>query len=324
MSATHSIATAPRLRRALAAVVVAGTGLSVGACAQLGSTSPQLSALQAAAAKPATDSRTELQKATEYWGKAYAEDPRDAQNALNYARNLKALGEKRQALAVMQQAVVFHGSNRAIIGEYGRLALEFDQVSVAQKLLEQADDPTNPDWKVISARGTVLAKQNLFRDAIPFYEKALKLAPDEASLLNNLALAHAMDGNADKAEEILKRAAVAKGNNEARISQNLALVLGLQGKYDEATLTGANTLSADKAAENSAYMRRLVKIEPKPLPKVAAKAPEKAPESKAAEKAVDKKTADKKPPLKGAAGDDVAADTSAGWATQVAAVKKTR
>ena len=80
-------------------------------------------------------------------------------------------------------------------------------MSVAQKLLEQADDPTNPDWRVISARGTVLAKQGSYRDAIPLYERALALAPDQASVLNNLALAHAMEGHPDKAEPLLKRAA---------------------------------------------------------------------------------------------------------------------
>ena len=86
---------------------------------------------------------------------------------------------------------------------------------MAQKLLEQADDPANPDWKVISARGTVLAKQGLYRDAIPFYERALALAPDQPSVLNNLALAHAMEGNADKAEPLLKQAAAAGGQRRA-------------------------------------------------------------------------------------------------------------
>ena len=29
----------------------------------------------------------------------------------------------------------------------GRLALEFDQVAVAEKLLAMADDPLKPDWR---------------------------------------------------------------------------------------------------------------------------------------------------------------------------------
>ena len=215
-----------------------------------------------ATATATPDTRTDLQKATEYWGKEFAKNPRDAQNALNYARNLKALGEKRQALAVLQQASVFHGAHRGLNAEYGRLALEFDQVSLAAKLLEQADDPTNPDWKLISARGTVLAKQGRYRDAIAFYERALVLAPEQASILNNLALAHAMEGHPDKAEPLLKRAAAA-GGNEPRVGQNLALVLGLQGKYDEAKLTAARDLPADNAAANVDYVRNIVKLEPK-------------------------------------------------------------
>lgn len=281
---------------------MAGAGLMLGACSQLSSFPTQLADAQAAGpatsvagATPAADTRTELQKATEYWGKAYAKNPRDAQSALNYARNLKAMGEKRQALAVLQQASVFNGQHRGINSEYGRLALEFEQVSLAAKLLEQADDPTNPDWRVISARGTVLAKQSRYRDAIALYERALTLAPDQASILNNLALAHAMEGHPEKAEPLLRQASAA-GGNEARVAQNLALVLGLQGKYDEAKLAAARDLPADNAAANVDYVRSMVKLEPKPL-QTAADRP--------------------KPELKGAAAEEGAA--ASGWVPHVAA-----
>ena len=161
--------------RAVHILASAGISLLAGACSQLGSTAPQLAAVappdnpatKVAAAKPATppaDNRSELMKATEYWGEAYNKNPRDAQTALNYARNLKALGEKRQALAVLQQVSLTNSTHRGINAEYGRLALEFDQVSLAQKLLEQSEDPTNPDWRIISARGTVLAKQGRYRE----------------------------------------------------------------------------------------------------------------------------------------------------------------
>jgi Flp pilus assembly protein TadD len=251
--------------------VVIAIGMLAGGCSsQLGSAQALLDGAKApnlaeAMNPPTPDGRSELQKATEYWGKAYAKDPKDAKAAINYAKNLKALGEKQQALVVLQQASIFHGTNRALNAEYGRLALEFDQVSLAQKLLEQADDPANPDWRVISARGTVLAKQGVYRDAITYYQRALALAPNEASILNNLALAHAMLGEADKAEPLLKRAAAAGGSNEARVSQNLSLVLALQGKNDEAKVAGARNLPADKAAANVDYVRSIVSSETKPL-----------------------------------------------------------
>jgi Flp pilus assembly protein TadD len=270
MSGIGTIGAARKSPRARSLLFIAGIGLLAGGCSsQLGSAQALLTAAQApnfaeATNPPVQDGRSDLQKATEYWGKAYSKDPRDAKTAINYAKNLKALGEKQQALVVLQQTSVYHGTNRSLNAEYGRLALEFDQISLAQKLLEQADDPANPDWRVISARGTVLAKQGIYKDAITHYQRALTLSPNEASILNNLALAHAMLGEADKAEPLLKRAAAA-GGKDARVSQNLALVLGLQGKYDEAKVAGARDLSADKAAENVDYVRSIVNLEPKPL-----------------------------------------------------------
>jgi Flp pilus assembly protein TadD len=278
------------------ALAIASIGLLLSACAQ-GASLSQMTKAPAAekittSAVPGTpaaaaDTRSELQKATEYWGTAYSKNPNDAQAGLNYAKNLKALGEKRQALAILQSLAAVNADNRAVTGEYGRLALEFDQVSLAQTLLEKADDPANPDWRIVSARGTVLAKQGLYRDAIPYYEKALMLAPDKASILSNLALAHTMDGHPEKAEPLLKRAAEA-GSKDARVNQNLALVLGLQGKYDEAKLAAVRTGAPDKATENVDYVREIVKLKAKPLsPEVANAEPKAAGEAsvKQAEKA---------------------------------------
>jgi Flp pilus assembly protein TadD len=126
--------------------------------------------------------------------KAYAENPRSADAALNYARRLRAAGDKQQAFVVLRQAASIHTGHRGILSEYGRLAHELDQVELAQRLLEEADDPANADWRAISARGTVLAKQGKYREAIPLYERALALAPNQASILNNLALALTMEG----------------------------------------------------------------------------------------------------------------------------------
>jgi Flp pilus assembly protein TadD len=213
------------------------------------------------ATDPSAKPLTELEKATDYWGKAYKKDPTDAKPAINYAKNLKALGQKEQALHVLQAAHKYHPSNRQLNSEYGRLALELDQYGAAQKLLEQADDPTHPDWRTISARGTVLAKQGKFAEAIPHFERALAASPGQASVLNNLAIARAMDGQPEKAEALLRQAAADGNSDNPKISQNLSLVLGLQGKYDEAKSAGKKNLSEDSASEDVSYLRQMVKLE---------------------------------------------------------------
>lgn len=209
--------------------------LLMGACAHTGA--PQLGLDQSSgrtlAYQQQSDSRSELEKAIAHWGNQFSQNPRDKTAAISYVLNLKAAGQKKTALSVLQQASIYHANDPDFSSEYGRLALEFGQVGLAQKLLANAYDPQNPDWRVISAQGTVLAKQGDYKGAIPYYERALQLAPDQPSLVNNLAMALAADGQPGPAEPLLRRAA-ADPDADPKVHQNLALVLNLQGKSAEA------------------------------------------------------------------------------------------
>lgn len=208
-----------------------------------------------------TSPQNELQKATIYWGNEYAKKPAELRPALNYAKDLKAMGEKEKALAVLQQASLLHGNDQELAGEYGRLALELEQVGIANQMLTMADDPTKPDWRIVSARGTVMAKQGKYSDAVPFYERALTLSPNNPTVMNNLAMAYAMTGDAKKAEQILRQALSAPGA-APKVRENLALVLGLQGRYDESKAVAAGVLNSDTASANAAYLKQMVRLEP--------------------------------------------------------------
>lgn len=224
-------------------VAVVSMTLTLGGCAQLGDFNFSLSSLVGAGkdAPPAVAGgsgaaegpTSELQKATTYWAKEAGKNPRDMTAQLNYARNLKAMGRKQEAFSVLQAAYLYNADKNEFLSEYGRLALDLGQVATAAPLLERADDPAKPDWRIISARGTVMAKQGQYKEAIPFFERARDMAPSQTSLLNNLAMAYAMDGQAAKAEELLRQAQDA-GAADPRIKQNLALILQLQGKKAEA------------------------------------------------------------------------------------------
>ena len=320
-------------RRTLAALAASlmlggcGQVLNPGATDLLSLNTPPHSQMRQAQANEPAQSGDELRKATEYWGDAYAKNPRDLKIALSYARNLKAMGEKGRAMAVLQQASIFHGESRELAGEYGRLALDLDQVNIAKQLLAGADDPGHPDWRIVSARGTVLAKEGKYGEAIPFYERALSLAHDQPSLLSNLALAYAMNGEPARAAAMLRQASSA--DTSPRIRQNLALVLGLQGKYDEAKLVAARDLSADKASDNAAYLRQVVKLDPKDVPnseagtEVAAWTTEQKAETAAAPVHAVQKLA-QVPVDVAAVGDEGAVVDSPKWAAQTKAAAPSR
>lgn len=165
------------------------------------------------AAKP---SKSELDKAIDYWGKQYEKSPKDIKAALAYARNLKAANRKQEAFGVLQTASILHGDNKELASEYGRSALDFNQVQLAQSLLTMAHDPSNPDWRLISALGTVQAKQGNYAEAIPLYEQARAMSHDQPSILNNLALAYAADGQPQKAEEMIR---IAAENGDGKVEQ---------------------------------------------------------------------------------------------------------
>jgi Flp pilus assembly protein TadD len=249
-------------------IAVLAMAAMTGACSSLGDDTglDLLASSQPPAAEAAPGMggmlQTELAQATDYWGKKYAKNPQDAQAALSYAKNLKALGRKSEAFQVLQQAAQFNNQDKQIASEYGRLALELDQTSLAEQLLAFADDPLRPDWRVMSARGAALAKQGKYKEAVQHLERANQLAPDRASVQNNLALAYAMSGDPQRAEGLLRQA-VSRDSSNVKTRQNLALVLGLQGKYDEATQVGATAVSLNEAKQNTALVRQMVKLDPK-------------------------------------------------------------
>lgn len=245
---------ATRLVRRTGTVAVLAASLSLGACAGDlgfgGGSEPELSVADKGGGRP----QSELEKATEYWGKQVVQSPRDGKAVLNYARNLKAMGRKQEALQALQASYIYNGDNREYVSEYGRLALELGQVGTAASLLERADDPAKPDWRVVSARGTALAKQGKYKEAVAFFERARELAPQQASVLNNLAMAYAMDGQAEKAEGMLRDAA-AKENADPKIRQNLALVRSLQGKPEEDPSAAGNAQPAPAVASAASMPR---------------------------------------------------------------------
>jgi Flp pilus assembly protein TadD len=81
--------------------------------------------------------------------------------------------------------------------------------------------------------------------------------PDEPSVLSNLGLSYALSKNLPKAEETLRRAAAQPGA-EPKVRQNLALVVGLQGRFQEAEGIARGDLSPDEAAANVVYLRQML------------------------------------------------------------------
>jgi Flp pilus assembly protein TadD len=196
-------------------------------------------------------------RAVEVYGERYRANPKDADAALAYGQALRATGQQGQAAAVLEQATIAHPGNKALLAGYGRALADNGNSQAAFDVLSRAHSPDNPDWRILSVQGTALDKLGKHEEARRYYASALKIVPDEPSVLSNLGLSYVLTKELPRAEETLRRA-YANGRADARVRQNLALVVGLQGRFAEAEDIVKADLPADEAAANVAYLRQML------------------------------------------------------------------
>lgn len=209
-----------------------------------------------AMASAAPQASADWRRTADAWGERYRANPKDPTAAVNYAKALRALGQRAQAASVLEQASIQHPRNMELLGAYGRALADVGNYQQALAVLNRAHTPDQPDWRILSAQGAVLDQMGRHDDAQRYYATALKIVPDEPSVLSNLGLSYALARDLPRAEATLRRAAAR--TRDPRVRQNLALVLGLQGRFAEAEQVARADLPPDEAAANVAYLRQML------------------------------------------------------------------
>jgi Flp pilus assembly protein TadD len=208
-------------------------------------------------ASPGPAGDADWRQAADAWGERYQANPNDPQAAIHYAQALRATGQRAQAVAVLEQASLRNPKNMDVLGAYGRALADDGNYEQALDVLGRAHTPDHPDWRILSVQGAVLDQMGRHEDARRYYETALKIVPEEPSVLSNLGLSYALSKDLPQAEAVLKRAA-AGARVDPRVRQNLALVVGLQGRFAEAEGIARADLPPDEASANVAYLRQML------------------------------------------------------------------
>jgi Flp pilus assembly protein TadD len=194
---------------------------------------------------------------TDPLGERYRANPRDSDAALRYGQALRANGQRAQALAVFEAATLANPNNKALLAAYGRSLADNGNFQQAFETLGRAHTPANPDWRILSVQGTTLDQMGRHEEARRYYDTALKIVPDEPSVLSNLGLSYMLSKDLAKSEQVLRRA-YTNPSADARVRQNLALVVGLQGRFAEAETIVKADLPPDEAAANVAYLKQML------------------------------------------------------------------
>src|SRR5690606_8141691 len=160
------------------------------------------------------------------------------------------------ALPIWQVAIA-HPTDRDVLAAYGKAQAAAGQLEPALATIQRAQTPDRPDWRLYSAEGAVLGQLGRSDEARAKYRLALNTKPDEPSIISNLGMSYVLSGDLKTAETYM-RSAAQKPTADSHVRQNLALVIGLQGRFAEAEEIAKRELSQQQADANVTYLRSML------------------------------------------------------------------
>src|SRR5690606_35824016 len=169
----------------------------------------------------------------------------------------RAAGLPQQASAALEGAMAAYPGDIEISVAYAKALTASGRFEQSLGVLDNVIRPDAPDWNALLVKGATLDQMGRNAEARALYAQAQVMAPGEASIETNLGLSYAMTDELPRAETHLRRAVPILGAT-AKTRQNLALVVGLQGRFDEARALYAAELPPAEVEANMAYIRALL------------------------------------------------------------------
>lgn len=174
---------------------------------------------------------------------------------LGWARNLRYVGQAKFAIEAMKRKFGVHGGDATFLIELGKAEIAASQAKAAVEHLKSAIEKGGDNWEAYNALGIGFDLLQSFEEAGDAYQKASKLSPGNAQVLNNQAISAALSGKLDRAISILENAPLA-ARRSSQIRQNLAFFYGLKGDLTKAGILAKLDLEDDEVRNNLAVFNR--------------------------------------------------------------------
>ena len=202
--------------------------------------------------------RRQLQRYTEDLGQRYDPQPDDKRDRDGLCPRAARKRRYDQAVAVAQRLAAKYPKDMQVLGAYGKALVEAGRLREAANVLPEAHTPDEPNWSILSAQGTV-------EDQLGDHDQAQGLlsrrAEDRAEPAGSpvqprpvLRLVEAIASGRSRRCGSLRRSPA----RTARVRQNLALVLSLEGKFNAAQTVAQQDLAPVDAAEDVASIRQMI------------------------------------------------------------------
>lgn len=183
-------------------------------------------------------------------------DPASEAAALGRARNLRYAGKPYDAVLFLDEQIARLGARPALRLELAKAHLADDAPAKALPLLLDLARAQPDNWEIHSALGILHDREGRMADGLAAHEKAFRLAPLEPQVANNLALALAMDGRIEQAVETLTTVAK-RSDAPVNALQNLALFHALRGDMERAEPLVRRALPPEMAEQSIRSLRMI-------------------------------------------------------------------
>jgi Flp pilus assembly protein TadD len=219
--------------------------------AQSDATTPRT---KASAADRAMARRSPPLAAAAFWAREADIDPTDAEAAIGLSQALRTMGNFDEAATALSKVLTINPDNVDGLMELARVQIARNQGFYAIEPARRAQALTPRDWRPVTLLAVAYEQAQRDDEALAAHRQAQALAPNNPTVLSNYAMYLAAHGDAAQAESLLRTAITLPGAT-IQMRQNLALVLGLQGRLAEAEKIARQDLPPELVANNMAYLR---------------------------------------------------------------------
>lgn len=168
-----------------------------------------------------------------FWAGEYRKNSGELNTIVAFMHALRAIGSHERVEEIATAQIPVHPDSYELPLEYGRSLLADKKPSEAIQVFLRSADLAPPDVATpLAALGVAFDQVEEHANAQKAYAYALAREPGRVSTLSNYGLSLALSGNLSEAELQLRKAASLPGANTT-VKQNLALILGLQGRFEE-------------------------------------------------------------------------------------------
>lgn len=168
-----------------------------------------------------------------FWSREYELNPGDLESAIKLSAAVRKLGNPQRAIEIAQTTRALYPRDPYLTAEFAAGLIAAERAQEAMQPLDKALRTAPGYARLWSLKGAALDQQENYDLARKHYAKALQITPHDPNIMANVGLSHALAGDPVTAEGWLRRAVSIPGASQS-VRQNLALILRLQGKDEEA------------------------------------------------------------------------------------------